>query len=71
MYIQSTAAGTSDVNGGELCKIDQAAVQDGKATSDGWFVQDAAETCPSSGQHVAFSKKAQPPTGVRVFIDCD
>jgi hypothetical protein len=67
----ATASGTSDVNGGALCKIDQAALQDGKPTSDGWFVEGANETCPATGQHVAFSKKAQPPAGVRVFIDCD
>jgi hypothetical protein len=67
----ASAAGKSDVNGGELCKIAQAAVQDGKATGEGWFVEAAQGSCPSSGQHVAFSKKAQPPAGVRVFIDCD
>lgn len=67
----ATAAGTSEVTNGALCKIDQAALQDGKPTSDGWFVEGANQTCPATGQHIAFSKKAQPPIGARVFIDCD
>jgi hypothetical protein len=64
-------------DGGQLCAVAQLAVVDGAASrGDGWYYDDFSEETDAactSGQipaRIAFTPGAQPPSGVRAFLDC-
>jgi hypothetical protein len=72
----SGAEPSTTIDGGTVCTVAQLAVSGTSAPSgSGWFYDDfsdeAAEACQGAApSRVGYTADAQPPTGVRAFLDC-
>jgi hypothetical protein len=80
-FLSAPSSGrTLDARGGERCVVEQLAVRNQEVfptggSDQGWyyddFSEDVTEQCPDArAQRIAFTPRAQPPTGVRARLQC-
>ena len=75
-FLSPAGEDATTARGGVVCEVEQLAVSGSAAPSGaGWyyddFSPDAAEVCAdTSPSTIGFTAAAEPPPGVRIFLDC-